>query len=268
MNRSRPERAPLAPRMAAATLAALLGLVSLACDAGGLASAAKDTVKENTVGVNDPGVRRTIIIDPGHRPVDQILDQVHAVAVDSASRGQRITVRLVGGGNADAWRAVDLSSAHGGDLRREAQNPTHLRKEANANAEAVTAAVAAALRGFAYDGSGADLFGAIRRAATDPVLPREVVMVTGGGVHQTAALDTVSGYGNLPRLLDAIPAIEAPETEVVIIGAGDFTGAATTPSGEFSAAVAELWDHACARWRLRTCALADNPDYLAALESR
>ena len=213
----------------------------------------------------DPGLRRTVIIDPGYQPLSRALESAEAVAEDSAGAGHRLSVSIVDSGNASRLRDVDLSSANGGDLRRQSRNGPSRTKEAEHNAQAVTAAIRGELDAFSYTGSGADLFGAIGRAATGRPAPDQVVLITGGGVHQTADLNLVADYGRVAHLVEAIPALVAPDTELVIVGVADFTGSETTPTIEFTDAVNHLWESACAAWQVKDCVLASDIDILETL---
>ena len=214
----------------------------------------------------DLGLRRAVIIDPGYQPLNLVLDTATAVVEDSAGAGHRLSIHVVDGGNASSLRDVDLSAANDGDLRREARNGPGRREEAERNAHAVTDAIRAHLSDFAYTGSGADLFGAVGRAASGRPAPDQVVLITGGGVHQTAGLDLVADYRQVEDLADAIPRLTAPDTALVVIGVADFSGAETTPTIEFTDAVAEMWEAACLAWQLRECTLASDAAVLETLE--
>ena len=251
-----------------AALIALLGLFGASCAATKeAASKAAGGVEDAFVGLPaDPGLRRTVIIDPGYQPLNRILHTAKVVVEDSAGAGHRLSVRLVEGGNASSLRDVDLSPVNHGDLRRKARNGPGRREEAERNAEAATGAIRAELYDFSYTGSGSDLFGAIGRAAAVRPAPDQVVLVTGGGVHQTAGLDLVADYRRVADLAGAIPALAAPETDLVVIGVADFTGAETTPTIEFTDAVAGLWSAACSAWQFRECILAADAAVLETLE--
>ena len=232
-----------------------------------VASKAAGGVEEAFTGLPaDPGLRRTVIIDPGYQPLNRVLKTATAVVEDSAGAGHRLSIRLVDGGNASSLREVDLSAVNDGDLRREASNGPGRREEAQHNAEAVTYAMRAELSDFAYTGSGADLFGAIGRAAASRVTPDQVVLITGGGVHQTAGLNLVADYQRVAELTDTLPVLAAPDTDLVVIGVADFTGAETTPTIAFTDAVVELWETACAAWQFRECILATDAAVLETLE--
>lgn len=249
-----------------ATAAAVL-LVCTGCAATKeVASTAAGGVEEAFSGLpEDPGLRRTVIIDPGYQPLNRVLKTAEAVIGDSADAGHRLSIHLVDGGNASSLRDVDLSSANDGDLRREARNGPGRREEAERNAEAVTDAVRAELADFSYTGSGADLFGAIDRVTASRIAPEQVVLITGGGVHQTAELNLVADYQQVAELAQAIPLLVAPGTELVVIGVADFTGAETTPTAEFTDAVDELWEAACEAWQFHECILATDVAVLATL---
>ena len=249
-------------------LVAAFALICMGCaTANEVASKATGGVEEAFTGLpEDPGLQRTVIIDPGYQPLNRVLKTTAAVVVDSADAGHRLSIRLVDGGNASSLRDVDLSSVNDGDLRREARNGPGRREEAERNAEAVTDAVRAELSDFAYTGSGADLFGAIDRAAAGRVAPDQVVLITGGGVHQTAGLNVVADYQQVADLVDTIPGLAAPDTDLVVIGAADFTGAETTPTIEFTDAVTQLWEAACTTWQFRECILANDAAVLETLE--
>lgn len=242
-------------RAAAALLAALLAAAGCA------------TVKEAAVGLPpDEGIRRSLIIDPGYQPLSRSLEAAEAVAADSAHRGHRLSVRVVDGGNASSLRHVDLTAANGGDLRREARNRPGRDEEAERNTAAVAAAIRSGLDDFAYSGSGADLLGAVERVASSRPAPDQVVLITGGGVHQTAEANLVADYRRVDELAAAIPPLQALEVQLVIIGAGDFAGARTTPTAEFTDAVTRLWEAACEMWQVRRCVLASGTDVLETLE--
>ena len=231
-----------------------------------IASKAADGVEEAVGGPSeDPGLRRTVIIDPGYQPLSRALESAEAVADDSAGAGHRLAVRIVDSGNASSLRDVDLSSANGGDLRRQSRNGPGRREEAEHNARAVTAAIRDELDDFSYTGSGTDLFGAIERSASGRPAPDQVVLITGGGVHQTADLNLVADYDRVAQLVKAIPPLVAPDTELVIVGVADFTGSETTPTIEFTDAVTHLWESACATWQVRDCVLASGTDVLETL---
>ena len=247
---------------------AVLALVCTGCaTANEVASKAAGGAEEAFVGLpEDPGLRRTVIIDPGYQPLHRVLKTAAAVVADSANAGHRLTIRLVDGGNASNLRDVDLSAVNDGDLRREARNGPGRSEEAERNAEAVTVALQAELSDFAYTGSGADLFGAIARAAVGGITPDQIVLITGGGVHQTEELNLVADYRQVADLFETIPGLTAPDTDLVVFGAADFSGAETTPTIEFTDAVSQLWEAACTSWKFRECVLATDTAVLGTLE--
>ena len=212
---------------------------------------------------DDEGLRRTIIVDPGYHSPSMVENRVESVIADSAAAGNRIRVVIVGSGNSSAWTPVDLSAAKGGDLRRHAGNGHGRSEEQRINVDAVMAEVRTALASFSSDGSGADLFGAIQRAVSDPVGAPQVVLITGGGVHQSSDLDIIAGYTEVADLLPSIPAVVGPGTDVFILGAADFSGVPEAPSIHFTDAVATLWHEACRRWELRSCHLSDSATVLS-----
>lgn len=229
----------------------------------GAASVAKEAV---TGPPDDAGLRRTIIIDPGYQPLDQILTLAEETVRDSAHSGHRIKILLVDGGNASSARQIDLAEANGGDLRRHARNGPGRSAEAERNAEAVFPEIRAELADFSYTGSGADLFGAIGRATSGLPPADQVVLITGGGVHRTDELDIVRDYQQASDLFAAIPAIRAPNTDLIVVGAADFTGSTPAPTREFTDAVASLWQQACNSWDINSCTLASDASVLDALE--
>ena len=221
----------------------------------------------------DSDFQRTLVIDLGHAEEDDIMRRTAPVVEDSAKSGHRVKILIASGGNSGSFPTVDLSDVGGGDLRRRASNELGREEEATENAEAVMQAIRAEFGTLAKAdspgaGSGIDLFGAIRRAATSPITPDQVVVITGGGVHRTAELDLLAGYGRVSDLFDDIPRVEAPETDVVVLGVGDFSGSGVVPSMAFTDAVVALWEAACATWRVRSCTLADDPAVLDDLETR
>lgn len=254
--------------LGAIALAAVFALLCMGCaTAGEVASSAAGGVEEAFTGPpEDPGLRRTVIIDPGYQPLDRVLKTTEAVVEDSAGAGHRLSIRLVDGGNASSLRDVDLSSVNDGDLRREASNGPGRNEEAERNAEAVTGIVRAELADFAYTGSGADLFGAIDRTAAGRLAPDQIVLITGGGVHQTSELNLVADYQQVAELTHTIPVLTAPDTDLVVIGVADFTGTETTPTIEFTDAVTELWEAACVAWQFQECILATDAAVLMTLE--
>lgn len=245
-------------------IAATAFVTSIALAAGcGAVSGAKQAV----VGpAEDPGLRRTIIVDPGYQPLNRTLAAADEVVADSARSGHRIRVIVVEGGNASSAREVDLAHVNNGDLRRHARNGPGREEEARRNSEAVALAVQTELAGFSYTGSGADLFGAITRAAHGMPAPDQVVLITGGGVHRTADLDMIRDFQQASRLVGVVPFVSAPDTDLVVLGAADFTGSEPTPTLEFTDAVAALWRQACTAWQLRSCTLAGDPEFLHTLE--
>ena len=223
--------------------------------------------KEAVVGPpDDAGLRRTIIIDPGYQPLDRILTLTEETVEDSAHSGHRIQVLLIDGGNASSARQVDLAEANGGDLRRQARNGPGRSEEAERNAQAVIQAIQAQLVDFSYTGSGADLFGAIGRATSGLPGADQVVLITGGGVHRTVELDVVRDYQQKSELLAAIPAIAAPDTDLIVLGAADFTGSTPAPTREFTDTVASLWQQACNTWDVKSCTLASDAGVFDALK--
>ena len=248
----------------ALAVAAVLGLLAASCAAADVLSDANTILGSPP---EDPGHRVVMIVDPGYQPLDRVMSSTEEVVKESAARGHRIRIFLVDSGNAAAMREVDLSSVNGGDLRRKSKNTPGRNREAERNTEEIVALLRTAVSEFRYDGSGADLFGAIRRVAKDPVA--RVVLVTGGGVHQSAGLDplAVSDYALIPGLVYDIPSIAAPHTDLVVLGVADFSGAERTPTIEFTDGIAQLWDAACAAaWQFRNCILADDVSVLEALE--
>ena len=245
-----------------------MALICAGCaTANDVASKAAGGVEEAFTGLpEDPGLRRTVIIDPGYQPLHRVLRTAAAVVADSANAGHRLTVRLVDGGNASSLRDMDLSAVNDGDLRREARNGPGRSEEAERNAEAVTVALQAELSDFAYTGSGSDLFGAIHRAAVGGVTPDQIVLITGGGVHQTEELNMVADYRQIADLVETIPGLTAPDTDLVVLGAADFSGSETTPTIEFTDAVTQLWEAACTVWQFRECVLATDTAVLGTLE--
>lgn len=249
------------PVLATVLLAGLIALLA-GCGGNGITSAAKTFA----VGPpDDEGLRRTIIVDPGYHSPSMVEKRVESVVADSAAAGHRIRIAIVGSGNSSAWTPVDL--ANDGDLRREARNSHGRSEEQSANVEAVMADVRTALARFSNDGTGADLFGALARAVADPVGAAQVVLITGGGVHQSSELDIIAGYGEVADLLPWIPAVVGTETDVFILGAADFSGVSEAPPIDFTDAVATLWQEACRQWELRSCQLADDADVLTREEA-
>ena len=260
-----PPAAPATPRnrarsriLPAVSLASLLVLL-IGCSGSEIAAGAKSFA----VGpAGDEGLRRTIIVDPGYHSLTMVEKRVESVIADSAAAGNRVRVVIVGSGNSSAWTPVDLSAVNDGDLRRHATNSHGRSEEARANVDAVMTEVRTALAAFSSDGTGADLFGAIRRAVSDPVAVPQVVLITGGGVHQSSDLDIIAGYTEVADLLPSIPAVVGPDTDVFILGAADFSGVPEAPPIDFTDAVATLWQEACHRWELRSCHIADSDDVL------
>ena len=250
----------VAPAVTVATLAWGCGVVAVAQD--------------SLVGpAADPDFHRTILVEPGYRSPDDIEALAEPVIADSAASGHRIAIRILAGGNASTARAVDLAVADDGDLRRRARNQFGRQEEAERNTRAVTAAIGAALAALADANptgpdTGSDLFGAIRRAATSPVTPDEVILITGGGVQRSAQLDLLEGYRHVPEMVRAIPEIRAPETDLIVLGVADFSGGETIPSIAFTDAVTQVWEAACGIWVLRSCTLATDAAVLDELEDR
>ena len=247
-------RSPILVALSLATLIALLA----GCDA-------KSGAKSMVVGPSeDKGLGRTIVVDPGYQSLSMVEKRVESVIADSAAAGNRIRIVIVDSGNSSAWTPVDLSAANDGDLRRTASNSHGRSKEQRNNVDTVMAAVRSALASSSSDGTGADLFGAIRRAVKNSET-RQVVLITGGGVHQSSDLDMIAAYHDmiaghteLADLLPSIPTVVGPDTEVFVLGAGDFSGVPEAPPIDFTEAVATLWQEACHRWELRSCHLADS----------
>jgi len=249
--------------LAASLLAGLIALLA-GCSGSEIASTAKGFAAGPP---DDEGLRRTIIVDPGYHSPAMVDKRIESVVTDSAAAGHRIRIAIVGSGNSSAWTPVDLSAAKGGDLRREARNSHGRSVEQRANVETVMAEVRTALAESRNDGTGADLFGAIERAVSDPVGASQVVLITGGGVHQSSELDIISGYTDVEDLLPSIPEVIGANTDVFILGAADFSGVAEAPPIDFTDAVATLWQEACRQWDLRSCQLADDADVLTREEA-
>jgi len=91
----------------------------------------------------------------------------------------------------------------------------------------------------------------------------QVVLITGGGVHQSSELDIIAGYDEVENMLSSIPMVVGADTDVFILGAADFSGVPEAPPIDFTEAVATLWQAACLQWELRSCHLADTTDVLS-----
>ena len=220
----------------------------------------------------EPAAVISIIISLDGLPLAEIVDRTESVVARSAVSGDRISVSVLSGGNASTARAVDLSEVHDGDLQHRARNDFGRKQESERNTRAVMTAIGAEITALARAGpargdTGNDLFGAIRRAAMSPATPDRVTLITFGAVHRTAGLDLLKGYRDVPELVQAIPEVRAPGTDLIVLGVADFSGAETIPSIAFTDAVTELWEAACGVWVLRSCTLATDPAVLDELQA-
>lgn len=241
---------------------AVLAVLALLLSGCGAASSAASGVRQAAFGLDpDPGVRRTVVVEPGYWSKGDIRSELQRIVQQSADRGQILTMLFVDGGNASSAQRVDLSEVNGGDLRRHAESPTGRQTEADKNTAAVMSAVDRELQEFAYTGTGVDLFGAIERAIGSPqssTRPSEVVVLTGGGVHQSATLDLVAGFNDVDRLVDNLPPLDASHVSLLVIGVNDFREAEEDPSTLFTETIQNVWDAGCAKWTLRSCDLASS----------
>jgi hypothetical protein len=195
-----------------------------------------------------------LIIHRGEAGLEQVLRDTEEAVLAAASEGGRLDVYLLDSGSAASMRRIDLSErVNGGDFRLKGANDRFRMAEARRYTYLTMSELEPLIAQARTSPTGADLFGAVpagvdavgRTAAGEG----RVVLVTGGGVHRTAALDLVAADvtpETAAQVAAQIPPLELPAgIGVEIYGVGRFEGAATPVLPRFAAGVTIVWETWC-----------------------
>lgn len=204
-----------------------------------------------------------LVVDQGYLTVQETMTLVRPVVAFVAENGGDVAVRVVGTGNAAASGPLPLASVNGGSLHREACNDGARHDEALANTDAVLDEIETALAATAAqaeaNATGRDLLGALEAASRRVVDSstaggHSIVLVTGGGVHQTADRDLIAAYSSgEDGAFSDVPALAAGAADIVIVGAGAFPGIEEPPPTDLSAKLRAFWDDVCAEATAAAC---------------
>lgn len=200
--------------------------------------------------------RRTVLVieTGGGASPARLLADAEPVLEETARAGGTVQALLLGSGSAASMTKVPLSND--GDFAPLGRNQGAWTKEAQDYADAAVREVDAALQRAAGNSpTGADLVGAVTRGVAvarempgNDDAPRQVVLVTGGGVHRTARLDLVAENvtpSTAPALAARAGSIDPGEVTVTLMGVGRFDGVVPPVDPVFADGVRAFWERVC-----------------------
>lgn len=221
---------------------------------GAMALTACGPVKES-IGVFT-GDRREValVLDLGYATVEDLVAAAKPTIDTAAAQGGTLRAFVVTSGSAGSLTPIRFSNAAGGgNFTPEGRNRRAWDEEASVFADAAADDVRAVLGSLAPSPTGRDLVGGVNRAiealADSDTATRQVVLVSGGGVQQTAMVDLVATPvtpANAAELAAAAPIDLTEGVTLVVVGAARFSGVEPPPDGEFVNGVEAYWRAQCA----------------------
>ncbi len=222
---------------------------------GGVSERIKEVVGEAAGEFRGDRPRTVLVIQTGGAASPaRLLADAEPVLAETAREGGAVRVLVLSSGSAASMTEVRLP--RGGDFTPVGRNQAAWTKEAQDYADAADREVDAALQRAAGNSpTGADLVGAVTRGVAvarempgDDDAPRQVVLVTGGGVHRTARLDLVA-ENVTPSTASALAAragsIDPGEVTVALMGVGRFDGVVPPVDPVFADGVRAFWERVC-----------------------
>lgn len=243
-------------RRAAAPLTALLLAATPACSA----------VKEAVGQFSGNHQRVVLVIDRGYGTPDELIRAITPTVQATVDEGGRLSAYVVGGGSVGALQPVVFADdAGGGDFDPPGSNRDAWREAARTFQHAVLRDLAEAIEKAPTSSTGSDLVGSLNRAIDELTSagsgrPRIAVLVTGGGVHRTEAVDLVNPPvtpATAAELAAQVPLRLDPSIDVRVIGVGSFPEVDPPLSIEFVDGVEAFWAALCAP-ASRTCHIHAN----------
>jgi hypothetical protein len=250
------QRARHSSALVASTLLAPVMLLSAAC---GAPAAAIKGLNEARGQFTGPQGRIVLVINPGVAPQQLLRSGLDPVIAQAATDGARVQALVLNGGSAASMVNVGFSAAAGGgDFYPPGANPAAWRLTATNFASAAMVDLGPALTpDQALAATGNDLAGALQVALTTVREmpgsgPLQVVVITGGGVQRTAALDLIAAQvspANAAALAQKVPPITPDGIDVEMVGVGQFPGMPVDPV--FADGVAAWWHDLCPQCQFR-----------------